>query len=801
MKKLVIVIVVFLVGANLPAQTLFTWTGGGANENWTTSANWSKSGTTTAATYPNSSATSGTTVHNILIPASTTGNKWPILNGSYSCNNIEFTNSSGAAGTRFTFSSGAARVLSVYGNWTNNITAANGGMDIVSTANDGYVRFRGGSNTTFTGINKFREVAIFKSSNSNTVTMAANSEIEILRGFYPRQGEWIINANSGTKFTLLASSAQTAFIYGNNPSVQSLGDPAGTITGNVVVSTYIRQFTDLTGNDVGSYCTQRDAMDYYNFSDPNICNQANYRYFSSPIADNYWYRQLISGYGSCAYPSGPITGAPTSGPESVEIYPFVGLRWDVPTSSWKWGYSCLRFFNPYYIYSCHGQDPNPPYAPQWTPMWLRYDETEDDPRPETRLGPGAEYDCQEDLAGDDFYYGYKGFSDGASFSNRLQGLLCHGDVRGSNAGRTDRVITWEGTVNDGDIAGVFTHTDNKIGSGSTSETANGTNIAGNPYPSPISWQAMYDDATNTPLADFEPVLSIWQNNGSWTNAGSVLSYDPATQTGDIDGIIAIGQGFWLHPTNVGNTTLTLRNEYRRDIPNTAFYRKAISSSKNTFGIELGGGIGNTDRSFIVLGDEYSDEYEPKTEGTKVLVSNNSICSIVGDHRLVFNKMPLGLGQVKEIPLQVKTRIAGTYHIKAYQFGLDGNVFKAYLKDKETGKMVDFNETTDYIFTAKGKSEVGRFSIVLADANVNFSEGFALGFAPNYDQEQLTLFFRSNLKGEVAYTITDLSGRSIAAGTNHIEGVQLTFSQKLVPGMYLVHCTMNDAEKTEKLLVR
>jgi hypothetical protein len=815
MKNLIVLIIICAFYMTAQAQTTFTWTGEGTSPNWNDQGNWSWIGTPPPnPKIPNSTATSGTLVHNVIIPASQLDNKWPVVNGSYSFNNIEFINSTGPAGTRINWFAFGTTILNVYGNWTNNISDANDGLTVVSTDNRGFVRFLGNKNTTFNGKNRFREVAINKTNNTNTVTMAEDAVIELVHGFYPRRGNWIINGNTGTRFTLLATpptppdvfGGRTAFIYGvTDANPNNLGAPIGTITGNVVVSTYIPQFDDVNGNFKDENCTARDVNDWYNFADGNTCNEANYRFFSSPINDNNWYLQLIEGYTNCQMPSGPITGPPTSGPESVEIYPFVGLRWH--NNQWTWGYSCWRFFNETYNYTCHGQTLYP-WAQQWTPMWLRYFESDGDPRPETRFGPGPEFDCQEDMVGNDFYYGYKGFANGTNFNNKLEGLLCHGQIRGTNAGRTNRIITWEGTVNNGDITGSFTHTNNLQGDGVTPEDANGINLAGNPYPSPISWSKMYDDGT---LNDFEKTVSIWHNNGSWTNSGSVLSFDAETGEGDFDGDIAIGQAFWIKPLNVGTTTLTLKNAHRLNVsllnittggPRINYYRIATeSTNKNIFGFELSGGPGNSDRSFIVIGDKYKDEYEPEVEGAKVLSAKNSICSVVGNHRLVFNKLPLALGQYKEIPLQVTTHIAAKFTIKPYKFNIDENLYKVYLLDKEANKIQVFNPTSEFTFTSKGKTENGRFYLIIADKNLQIEKGLSMGFDVNYEKDVLTMFFKSPIEGELFYTITDLSGRVLKKTSQDNVGSKLVAKQSLTPGIYLITCHLDGVRKTQKMIVR
>jgi hypothetical protein len=115
MKNLIVLIIICAIYMTAQAQTTFTWTGEGNTPLWSNELNWSWTGTTPPnPKIPNSTATSGTLVYNVIIPASQPNNKWPVVNGSYSFNNIEFINSTGPAGTRINWFASGTNIKRVW---------------------------------------------------------------------------------------------------------------------------------------------------------------------------------------------------------------------------------------------------------------------------------------------------------------------------------------------------------------------------------------------------------------------------------------------------------------------------------------------------------------------------------------------------------------------------------------------------------------------------------------------------------------------------------------------------------------
>ena len=786
MKKILFIISCLLLPVCMFGQTNFTWTGA-SNANWNLPGNWTR--------VPNLPIVSpNATNHHVIIPATLIGSRpWPIVNGSFTIGTLTI-NTPGVVITAPRIAWSSTATLSVNGTWTNDITEAHGGLDaVVSSGAIGIIRFRG-SNTSFIGVNKFRSVVLWKAANTNTLTIPSGSKMQIVDNLNPHLGTCTVSTGGSLK--LLASDGSTAYINGTN--VAGIGTPSGSVLGSVTVSLFMPQYSSTAPNRKGDTCVPQDFSSVDSLWFPkklNVCNNANFRYFGSPVNDKKWYRQLIDNYLGISLIGGAITALPTSGNNTAEIYPMVFLnnaRTAFTTFSWR------QFFNDTYHYNCMG-------GTSYLPVWTRYVESEGDPRPVSPVRTDTARFCENDSLGDDMKYGYRGITDGYDVADRMQGLLCHGEIRGTDPSRGDRILTWDGTVNNDTVSGLFTRTDNKIGLGTVSESANGVNIAGNPYPSGLDWNAVYADSVNSNLINFEKVLSIWHNNGSLSNMGSTLSWNPVAGTGDAmdDGNISIGQGFWVRPLNIGSTRLFFRNQYRSNVTNISFGRKATTKPVGTFGIELSG-RGNVDRSFVCIGDKYTDGFDSWAEGSKMIHPDNSVYTIAGADKLAFNMLPLAEGEIKEIPLHVKIKTSGKYTLKAFKFNLENNKHKAYLKDNLTGKIEPMNENFEYEFANPSGTDTDRFAIILGDGNSNadkIANKLPLQFNANYEAGQLTLFFKADAETDAQYDILDFSGKTLLQTTAKVKGSKAKIAANLLPGTYLVRMKGKTGSASSKFIVK
>ena len=251
----------------------------------------------------------------------------------------------------------------------------------------------------------------------------------------------------------------------------------------------------------------------------------------------------------------------------------------------------------------------------------------------------------------------------------------------------------------------------------------GWNLVGNPY--------MHTYSTGTVSGGNESGLSngawtkkmngaVW--TGSWildtgraTNVPYITKYNPATNDYPYTQVLASGQT--LRPfeavfiqVNEGNTINFLNN---MAVPAHApAYQRFIQPDEPIrTGITLTG-VGHTDRTGVVLSEEYTTQYEIGADLQKMLNGGLNLYTINADaQQLAFN----GLSEedaIAPIPVGVTLPTAGEY-----TFSFDADQYNMSAVD--TVMLIDYTEGTqtnllyqNYTFTAnKGKNET-RFALLI-----------------------------------------------------------------------------------------
>ncbi len=397
------------------------------------------------------------------------------------------------------------------------------------------------------------------------------------------------------------------------------------------------------------------------------------------------------------------------------------------------------------------------------PDYIYYDETEEDP---TASGSGADYQ-----------YGWKGLNPVNSTTNRVelgQGVCAR--FKPYASGPTAQLIEWYGDVNNQDI------TTPDITYTSYSERGDGYNLIGNPYPSPIDWQRVYDD-----IGEF-PVMGIWQNDGG-QYSGSYLKYDADNNSNSTlpDGIIAIGQGFFVEATSTTSQNITFQNSYRVGETSAPFYRKA---PLNAIDLKLTG-LNNRDLTLIHFDDYNESDKRPIKNLSKWMNPQNSIYTLSdGEYNTALN-LPFPK-QETQIPLGFAVAESGEYAIEDAHIYLpdDGN-YKAYLEDRQQKSTVEITPGFRYNFVSDAGRYDDRFIVrVLNRRNVSDNKNGSLQFA--YLNNAQVFFQLAELDSKtVNAIITDASGRNVWQGQVNVSDGRGTINiGNLSPGILFVRIADN-----------
>lgn len=240
----------------------------------------------------------------------------------------------------------------------------------------------------------------------------------------------------------------------------------------------------------------------------------------------------------------------------------------------------------------------------------------------------------------------------------------------------------------------------------------GWNLIGNPYASAIQWNNVAGNWTRTGVS---PIVYVPDNT-----SGTLVyrTYDAATGVGGVDGtatlangIIAPGQAFWVQTINA-SPTLTITEKAKRTNTST-FYREAAPVSM--FTVFLNSSTAQ-DPAYVILGDQYSDAFEPAADGRKKKNDVLNLSTRSSDNtELVFNKLTDSFCQ-KQIGLTVENVTPGNYSLTFANISNLLGIGEIILTDNftQTTKVVNDSEAYAFAVTSNTASYgANRFTLSIA----------------------------------------------------------------------------------------
>jgi hypothetical protein len=338
----------------------------------------------------------------------------------------------------------------------------------------------------------------------------------------------------------------------------------------------------------------------------------------------------------------------------------------------------------------------------------------------------------------------------------------------------------------------------------------GFNLAGNPYPSPVDWNAV-GGWTKT---NVDNAIYFFSNGTLNQYTGTYSSYVNGVSSDGIAGnIIAAMQGFFVH-VSTGSFpvagVLTVNNTARNLNLSTVFFGYTAPQAPSPF-IRLGAGFYDEGPD----GDPAAFYFKAGTDGTfdkrwdalKLMNTHTGIPNLYAiatdTARLSIYALPDTFDSVETVPLVLTTAQDGWISFKALDIENMPAGLYVYLSDTKTGIKQDLLNAPPYrLYLASGEYK-NRFFL-------NFStKEPVLGGSPGapsdgpfqaYDAGG-TLFVNGNLnpgeKGEVR--VFDLQGQLVLRGEISGNSYQ-QFHSNFVPGIYLVSLSTPAGTQTKKVLI-
>ena len=391
--------------------------------------------------------------------------------------------------------------------------------------------------------------------------------------------------------------------------------------------------------------------------------------------------------------------------------------------------------------------------------------------------------------------GWKPYISAASGLGTLEGYAF-------NFGTTGNAVTVElnGTINNG----AFT----RQLSNNNGIYTDGYNLIGNPYPSPIDWNAPGWTKTNIDNGIYFFSASS-QYKGTYTSVVNNISSADGTSSS----IIPSMQGFFVHVsdggdnTSVTSGTLALTNAVRVNDFTQQFIK--ISEPGPVSLIRLSAGIkdNSTRDAMVIYFDPFAKEgFEKDMDALKLMNTDEQVPNLYSiiskNYKLSINALPESIKNTNQrIPLGLRSDINGEMSIQLKDIKNLPSNFNVYLIDDVKRIGQNLTEKPEYHFNIKAGEHNSRFFLMFSEYELSDP---ALAFDEPFSVKTISgkVYINLNLKDGVSGTLmaTTVTGqlldvKSVTGNeTISLDGIKSS-------GIYFINLSWKDQQFSKKIMIQ
>jgi hypothetical protein len=373
------------------------------------------------------------------------------------------------------------------------------------------------------------------------------------------------------------------------------------------------------------------------------------------------------------------------------------------------------------------------------------------------------------------------------------------DARGYTAIYDDWTTrSFEGTLNTGsDITISITK------SNSGNPDADGWNLVGNPYPSPIDADAFVGDNPSIygSLYFFDSDTSGGNdyNTNDYGVYNTITTDTAATGGGSVgipNGIIAVGQAFFVKKLSSGSSALSFKNTHRTHNSSTQFFTPdPIEIQRIRLSVSNDYGIRNTVYlGFVEDASQGIDRlYDaPKLQGNE----NLSFYSSWDNGKWAVLGLPLLSDEEVVIPLSVYSGLETKHTIEVDLFENIPVHTDIYLEDNVLSKRMKISEDFTYEFSVKENETSNRFSVLINPSSSSVNNEHIPSITYQVRGNELQLINSENTQGEVI--IRDMAGKELL---KHSVSSSQQFILNLPSAYYLMSIITDHENITKKIYIQ
>ncbi len=379
-----------------------------------------------------------------------------------------------------------------------------------------------------------------------------------------------------------------------------------------------------------------------------------------------------------------------------------------------------------------------------------------------------------------------------SYSNKLsENIELHpglGYIVDTN-NESDSKFSFSGTPNSDEFSTVVTRTLT-----GTDDMISGYNLVGNPYPSFINWNELYQNSENL-------LPTIWKPSLKSPTFSSFYVYNSKSHVGvpeDAKAIIYPLSAFWVcvsentQNENQSFGILNFTNAIR--FPNPRSYVHLPGQESPLFRLKISDN-NFEDETLVLFHPDASDNFDsfdsekfPADKGDHLMIYTQ-----VNGHKLVINSLSTLIenDEKREIALGIKINNPGYYDIRLTKWNLS-NEYELILTDLTEDLDIILSETNHYYFYSEELKDESRF--ILTARSINESTGInKLNSTPRVYSQNGIITITGNKAHGASISIFNTMGQKVFNSLMQSDRLEI---DNLLKGVYFIRID----NQTHKLIV-
>lgn len=363
---------------------------------------------------------------------------------------------------------------------------------------------------------------------------------------------------------------------------------------------------------------------------------------------------------------------------------------------------------------------------------------------------------------------------------------------GTSAGSITLELT--GTVNDG--------TFQKTLQNNAGTYTKGFHLVGNPYPSPIDWNA----ASGWTRTNIGNAAYFFSADASDQYTGSYTSFvNDISTSGTASAVIPSMQGFFIHVDDGTTGTFGMTNEVRINDFDQEFF-KAQETERSLMRIVARFSNKEQEDAMVIYRDNFSSKnYESERDALKLFNTNQDIPNlymIAGQKNISINALPTAQFMSDELlPLGLEVKHPGKIQISLKDLiGFDKST-RVFLIDKKLKKYKELNKQY-YEFNAEKGLENSRFYLSFEEPKKSDLATSDTSFVVITKYESIQVKMKLSAFERGSLQLWSLDGKLIesreVSGNN--EG-NLNFGSANAKGVYLICYSSENIREVKKVIVK